>query len=87
MLSARLRHDLQAQQSFGRPPSPEPKLTGAEYARRERLTLSKAELLASRIRDYWRKQGVVVRVWLEPLGEDGTEFVVRSTISSTEPAR
>jgi hypothetical protein len=53
---------------------------------RHRLTRPRAELLAESIRNYWRGQGLEVRVWIEPVDETtSTEFAVRSTLRLQPP--
>lgn len=47
---------------------------------RHRLTRARAERQAERIRAYWEAEGQRVRVWIEPLEDSSTEWVVRSTL-------
>jgi hypothetical protein len=54
---------------------------------RHRLTKPRAEREASRIREYWKSQGLQVGVWIEPIYLDEVrEWVVRSSVTPRRPA-
>jgi hypothetical protein len=45
------------------------KQAGGQWTATDAFTKAGAERLAEKVRDYWRKRGREVRVWVEPSGE------------------